>query len=256
MSLIKAFIIAAVAVTAFNAFSAESPNLTKLQGKWSGTRTASDGQTVTATLEIKANKLTFQTFNADKEVRLFARGDVKIESVGGFNVLKITGIEAGRSASETQSVDDERSTIFVLRGDTLTLASNFEERENEKPRLETYERVASSKESASTPGAASKLAGKWKVITKLGETELDHELNLSESAGKLSGSLISPRSGEHKFTSLVFSNGKLTMELPRTIEGNNVTFVYTGELKGTELSGSMVVKGLAEELTGTWTARK
>jgi len=257
MSLIPTVMIAAVVVVAGNALSAESPALARLEGKWSGTRTGGDGQTLTATIEIKGSKLTFQTLNADKEVRLFARGDVKAESIGGFTVLRITGIEAGRSATETQAVDDDRSTIYVLRGDTLTLASNFDkERENEKPRVEIYERVAAAKDAASAPADASKIAGKWKVITKIGDNELDHELNLSESGGKLSGSLISPRSGEHKFTSLNFSNGKLTMELPRTIEGNDVTFVYTGELKGAELSGSMVVKGLAEELTATWTARK
>jgi hypothetical protein len=256
MSLTRTFIVAASLALAPNAFSAELPALAKLQGKWSGTRTGGDGQTLTATIEIQGSKLIFQTFNADKEVRLFARGDVKAESVGGFSVLRITGVEAGRSATEIQRVDDDRSTIYVLRGDTLTLASNFDkERENETPRLETYERVAVAKES-SPPADVGKLAGKWKMITKLGENELDHELSLVESGGKLSGSLISPRSGEHRFTSVIFSNGKLAMEVPRKIEGNDVTFVYTAELKGNELAGSVTAKGLEDQVAGTWTARK
>jgi hypothetical protein len=258
MSLTRALIIGGFVVIAGSAFSAESPALAKLQGKWSGTRTGGDGQTLTATLEIKGNKLIFQTFNADKEVRLFARGDVKAETVGGFSVLRITGIEAGRSPTETQASDDDRSTVYVLRGDTLTLASNFDkERDNEKPRLETYERVAGAKESASTtPGDAGKLAGKWKVTAKVGDDERDYELNLVESVGKLSGTLVSPRSGEHKFKSVTLSNGKLTMELPREIEGNDVTFVYTGELKGSELAGAVTIKGFEDQFSGTWTARK
>jgi hypothetical protein len=257
MSLIKALVITGVAVITSNAFAAESPGLAKLQGKWSGTRPASDGQTVMTTLEIQGSKLTFQTLNADKEVRFIARGTVKAESVGGINVMKITGIEAGRSASETQAVDDDRSQIYTLRGDTLFLASNFDrERENEKPRVEVFERVAGAKEAATTPGDGSKLAGKWKVTAKLGEDERDYELNLAEAAGKLSGTLVSPRSGEHKFKTVTFSNGKLTMELPREIEGNDVTFVYTGELKGAELGGALTVKGLEEQFTGSWTARK
>jgi hypothetical protein len=257
MSLTRALVIGGFVVLAGNAFSAESPALARLQGKWSGTRTAADGQTGTATIEIKGNKLIFQMLNADKEVQLFARGDVKVESVSGFSVLRITGIEAGRSSTDTKAADDDRSTIFVLRGDTLTLASNFDkERESEKPRLETYERVAGAQESASTPADASKLAGKWKLTAKLGDDERDYELNLAESTGKLSGTLISPRSGEHKFKSVTLSNGKLTMELPREIEGNDVTFIYTGELKGNELAGALTVKGFEDQFTGTWTARK
>jgi hypothetical protein len=81
-------------------------------------------------------------------------------------------------------------------------------------------------------------------------------MNLTDAGGKLSGVMISPRSGEHKFKTVTYTNGKLLMELPRTIEENEVTFVYTGELKGGQLVGDVIVKGFEEQFKGTWTAKK
>lgn len=257
MNSIKLLLMVAACLTvASSAFGADSAALEKLQGKWSGKRTAGDGQEVTQVLEIKGGKLTFQILNADKEVRLYATGNVKAEMQGPFRVLKITDIDGGRSANDTQPVNDDRSTVYWLSGDTLTLASNFDkERENQGPRVEVYQRVESPK-AAATPTDASKLAGKWKVTVKLGEDDRDYEMNLAQTEGKLSGVMISPRSGEHKFKSVTFAGGKLTLELPREIEGNDVTFLYTGQLKDEQLAGEVVVKGLEDQFKGSWTARK
>jgi hypothetical protein len=251
--------VAACLTAVSTAFGADSAALEKLQGKWSGKRTAGDGQEVTQVLEIKGGKLTFQILNADKEIRLYATGNVKAEMQGPFRVLKITDIDGGRSANDTQPVNDDRSTVYWLSGDTLTLASNFDkERENQGPRLEVYQRVEGAKAAAAapTPADASKLAGKWKVTVKLGEDDRDYEMNLAQTDGKLSGVMISPRSGEHKFKSATFTGGKLTLEWPREIEGNEMIFLYTGQLKDEQLVGEVVVKGYEDQFKGTWTARK
>jgi len=253
--MLKAVITIAVLALASTSIAAESPALAKLQGTWSGKRTSSEGQETTTTLEIKGEKLMVQLFNADKELRFIAKGDVKAEMQGPFQVMKITNIEAGRSASELERVNDERLNVYALRDDTLTLASNFDkERENEKPRVEVFQRVQT-KAAAATLSDAAKLAGKWKMMTKLGDDERDYEINLAESDGKLSGTLVSPRSGEYKFKTITFADGKLSMELPRTIEGNEVTFLYTGKLKDGELSGDLAVKEF-EDFKGSWTAKK
>jgi hypothetical protein len=238
-----------------NSFAAESPALAKLQGKWSGKRTTTDGQEAAATIEIKGEKLTFQAFGADKELRFMAKADVKAEMHGPFHVMKITNIEGGRSVGDLEPVNDDRSTIYILKDDTLTLASNFDkERENEKPRLEVYRRVET--KASGTPADAAKLVGKWKMTAKMGDDERDYEINFAETDGKLSGTLVSPRSGEHKLKSVAFSDGKLSMELPRTIEGNDVIFLYTGQLKGSELSGDLTVKGYEDQFKGSWTAKR
>ena len=255
MPLLRVLTVLTILTFVSSSFAAESPALAKLQGKWSGKRTASDGQEMSSTIEIKGEKLTFQAFSADKELRFVAKGTVKAEMHGPFHVMKITDIEGGRSASELEAVNDDRSSIYFLTDDTLTLASNFDkEREGEKPRVEVYQRVVA--QAAAKPGDASKLAGKWKMTAKLGEDERDYDISFAEADGKLSGSLISPRSGEYKFKSVTFSDGKLAMELPRTIEGNDVTFVYTGQLKGSELSGDVTVKGMEDQFKGSWSAKK
>jgi hypothetical protein len=258
MAISKVGTMVAACLLVSTVWAAESTGLAKLQGKWSGKRTGNDGQESTAVIEFKGSRLTFQLLNSDKEVRFYAAGDVKAEAMGPFNVLKITGLEAGASATETRAIDDDRSTVYTLRGDTLTLASNFDkERENQKPSVEVYQRIEGPKAAGTSPDGASKLAGKWKLMMKLGdEEERDYELNLAEADGKLSGALISPRSGEHKLKTVTFTNGKLTMEWPREIEGNTLTFLYTGEVKDSGLSGNVVVKGYEDQFKGTWTARK
>ena len=241
---------------ASNSIAADSPQLAKLQGKWSTKRAGSDGQESSFTMEIKGDKLTFQAFRGDNELRFVAKGNVKAEMQGPFQVMKITQIEAGSTAGDLQPVNDDRSTVYFLQADTLTLASNFDkERDNEKPRLEVYQRIET-KAAASTPGDAAKLIGKWKMVAKLGEDERDYDITFAEADGKLSGTLVSPRSGEYKFKSVTFSDGKLAMELPRTIEGNEVVFVYTGQLKGSELAGDVIVKGYEDQFKGSWTAKK
>ncbi len=103
--------------------------------------------------------------NSDDEVRLFAKGTVKAEKLGPFNVLKISDLEAGGSADDTKAVDDDRTSVYVLGDGTLTLASNLDkDRENQEPSLDIYTRAAAPKESASAAdGLEGKLVGKWNM---------------------------------------------------------------------------------------------
>jgi hypothetical protein len=253
--MLKSAVVIVLIALGSNSIAAESPDLAKLQGKWSTKRAGSDGQESSFTMEIKGEKLTFEAFRGDNELRFVAKGNVKAEMQGPFHVMKITQIEAGATAGDLQPVNDDRSTVYFLQGDTLTLASNFDkERENEKPRLEVYQRVAT--KAASVPGGdMARLVGKWKMTVKSGEDERDYDISFAEADGKLSGTLVSPRSGEYKFKSITFTDGKLTMELPRTIQENEVTFLYTGKLKDGELTGEVTVKEF-EDFKGTWTAKK
>jgi hypothetical protein len=192
---------------------------------------------------------------ADGEMRLFAKGAVSVHKLGPFEALKITGIQAGRSEDSSEAVDDERTSIFVLDGDTLTLASNFDKaRTDQPPRAETYSR---SKAAAKQPeDTAAKLAGKWKMDVNLGGTDSDYELRLLQADGKLSATLISPRSGEHKFRTVTWADEKLTMELDRDYDGNSVTLIYTAKLGADGLSGTVAAKGAEDQFSGTWKARK
>ena len=91
---------------------------------------------------------------------------------------------------------------------------------------------------------------------RIGENDSDYELRFAQTDGKLSATLISPRSGEHKFHKVEWAEQKLTMELDREYDGNTVTLIYTGKLGTDGLSGSVVAKGAEDQFSGTWKARK
>jgi hypothetical protein len=238
-----------LSLTAASVGAADSPSLDALQGAWSAKRTNQEGQVVSQVLEFKNDRLAFRIVGADGEVRFFAKGAVAAQKLGPFQTLKITGIQAGRSEDSAEPVDDERTSVFVLDGDTLTLASNFDKaREGQPPRAETYSR-------RKEEGAA-KLAGTWKMDVRIGENDSDYELRFTQVEGKLAATLISPRSGEHKFRTVTWADDKLAMELDRDYDGNKVTLVYSGKLGAEGLSGSVVAKGAEDQFSGTWKARK
>jgi hypothetical protein len=240
-----------LSLTAASVAAADSSSLDALQGVWSLKRTNQEGQVISQVLEFKQDRMTFKLAGADGELRLFAKGAVTVQKLGPFQTLKITGLQAGRSEDSAESVDDERTSVFVLDGDTLTLASNFDKaRSGQPPRADTYSRG----KAAENPAA--KLAGTWKMDVHIGENDSDYELRFSQSDGKLSATLISPRSGEHKFRIVTWADERLTMELDRDYDGNAITLIYTGKLAADGLSGKVVAKGAEDQFSGTWKARK
>jgi len=236
-----------LSLTVATATAAEAPSLEALQGAWSAKRTNQEGQIISQLLEFKQDRMTFKMAGTDGELRFFAKGAVAVQKLGPFHTLKISGIQAGRSEDAAEAVDDERTSVFVLDGDTLTLASNFDRtRANQPPRAEAYSRV----------DAAAKLAGTWKMEVRIGDNDSDYQLRLAQAGGQLAATLVSPRSGEHKFRKVTLADDKLTMELDRDYDGNAVTLIYTGKLEADGLSGSVVAKGAEDQFSGTWKARK
>src|SRR5256885_10505126 len=171
--------------TPFAAFAAESDrSLEPLQGKWSVARTNREGGRFPQVIEIKNDNLTFQIVGENDRPRFFARGTVKAESVEPFQVLRLSGIQAGPSMDELKSVDSPRASIYVLRDGKLVIASNFDrERENESPGVETYGRVATS--NAGGAGDArdveGRLLGKWKAEVVYDDNNLDYDLRISKA---------------------------------------------------------------------------
>ena len=235
------------------ASAADSRLLDRLQGTWSGKRTSDNGTELTQTIEIAGDKLAYTLANSDREVRLFAKGTIKVEMLGPFHVMKLSDIQAGRSATDSQAVEDERTTVYILDEDTLTLASNFDkDRQNQKPSVDTYKRTARPK----TAGNADKLIGKWKMVVRIGDADRDYDLAFAQAGDALTAVQTSSRSGDHKFKSVTFADGKLAMEMVRDIQGTEATFIYTGEFKDDGLAGDVAVKGFDDQYKGTWTAKR
>jgi hypothetical protein len=234
------------------ALAADAPSLDPLQGRWSTTRTNRQGEPMFQVIEIKKDKLTFQLQNQDKQTRFVAKGTVKLEKAGPFQVMNLTDVEAGRSADDLQQVNESRAFVYMLSDDKLYLASGFDQaRENEPPRADPYVREA--KPSAATGAAA--LAGSWKLQATVGETTREYELRLAHAEGKLEGTMVSPRSGEHKIRLVTFKDDQLLMEWDREMENNPYTLLFQGKLSGDALAGTVAIKG-NEDMKGSWKAAK
>lgn len=116
-------------------------DLERLAGRWSTEKKSDDGQPYTQVIEIAKDKLTFRILDADKSVRLYAEGNIKLEKLGPFNVMKITGIKAGASAAEAEPIYDDRTLIYQLGYDTWTVAVNFDAVRDQKPSVDEYRKL-------------------------------------------------------------------------------------------------------------------
>jgi len=112
-----------------------------LNGKWMTKKTSEAGDSYTQTLEIKKDKFVFQIKGSDGQLVIHAEGSVKLQKLGPFNTASYTHIRGGNSPSNLNDVDDEFTTPYVLDGDTLVVASNFEKARDQKPTVDTYHRV-------------------------------------------------------------------------------------------------------------------
>ena len=103
----------------------------KLNGKWTAKKSSDDGRSWTQVIEIDKGKFKFRILSSSGDVRIYAEGDVKIEKYGPFNALKFYNIKGGESVDFLDPVDDDRTVIYQLGYDTLTVAEDFDkEREN------------------------------------------------------------------------------------------------------------------------------
>jgi phenolic acid decarboxylase len=101
-----------------------------------------------------------------------------------------------------------------------------------------------------------KLLGTWKMEVVSGDTTLDYELRFAKADGKLEATLVSPRSGDHKYKSVVCRENDFEMVLERERDGDTVTYIYKGKLTADGLSGTMVTKGQEDQSAQTWKATK
>ena len=140
MKITSLFCLGVVALSVV-ASSALADDLEKLAGKWSVKKTNNEGQAITQTIEIKKDKLIFRVVGSDGETHLYATGDIKLEKLGPFNVMKVTNLKGGPSESELNPVDDDRTLIYQLGDNTWTVASNFDKEREQKPSVDVYKKA-------------------------------------------------------------------------------------------------------------------
>jgi protein-disulfide isomerase len=138
MKRILASMLAVSAFAVISTFTASGDDLESLSGKWLLKKKSPEGQAITQSIEIKKDKFTFEIKNSDSKTVLYAEGSIKLEKLGAFKSVKFFNIKAGESASQTESVDEERQSIYQLGDGTLTVASNFDAVRDDKPNVDVY----------------------------------------------------------------------------------------------------------------------
>jgi hypothetical protein len=140
LSLTIAFVLATL-----SPLGALANDLDALAGKWVA-KVDAQGQTFKQVLEIKKNKFTFEVVRDGGETALYAEGDVKTEEYGPFKAAKFYNIRGGSSASDLQAVDDDRTVIYSLGYNEITVAANFDKERTEPPVATRYTKVAATAE--------------------------------------------------------------------------------------------------------------
>jgi len=131
----------AFVLSALGPLGALANDLDALAGKWAA-KVEAQGQTFKQVLEIKKNKFTFEIVRDGGETALYAEGEVKTEEYGPFKAAKFYNIRGGASASELESVDEERTVIYSLGYNEMVVAANFDKERAEPPVATRYTKVA------------------------------------------------------------------------------------------------------------------
>ena len=136
---------AAFLLSTLGPLGAWASDLDALAGKWVA-KVEAQGQAFKQVLEIKQNKFTFELVRGDGQTALYAEGEVKTEVHGPFKAAKFYNIQGGSSASDLQSVDDERTVIYSMGYNELTVAANFDKERSEPATATKYTKVAATAE--------------------------------------------------------------------------------------------------------------
>ena len=130
---------------AWVATAAEQGEIVKLQGKWEAKRNSEDGEKGTQTLDIKKDKILYKILNDDGQTVFMATAEMKPQKAGAFQTFTITNIKAGSSEDSLEASDEDRSYVYQLTGQTLTIVSNIDQERERPPVLDVYKKVNISK---------------------------------------------------------------------------------------------------------------
>jgi hypothetical protein len=137
-TMFKSGLILGLTCLALAATTAGADEWDKLNGKWTAKKSNDDGRSWTQVIEIDKGKFKFRILSSSGDLRLHAEGDVKQEKLGPFNVLKFYNIKGGESADTLEPVDDDRTVIYQLGYDTLTVAADFDKERETPPSADKY----------------------------------------------------------------------------------------------------------------------
>jgi hypothetical protein len=96
---------------------------------------------------------------------------------------------------------------------------------------------------ATTLALETSLSGRWKVLVDPDNAKRDYFLELKQEGNKVSGALISPRSGKYPFDGGSFAEGKLRFKVERKREETTQVLTVEAALKDGKLEGTVDIDG-------------
>ena len=120
-----------------NASLVSADDLRELTGKWTAEKTDDQGRSFQQVLEINNNKFVFKIMRGP-DIGLYAEGEVKAERLGPFKAAKFFNIQGGRSTSDLQPVEDDRTVIYRLAENELSMATDFDKDRSQPASVTTY----------------------------------------------------------------------------------------------------------------------
>lgn len=136
---------AALLLSILGPLGALANDLDALAGKWVA-KVEAQGQAFKQVLEIKKNKFTFEAVRDGGQTALYAEGEVKAEPLGPFKAAKFYNMRGGSSPSELEAVDDERTVIYTLGDNEMTVAVNFDKERSQPATVTKYTKTAVAEE--------------------------------------------------------------------------------------------------------------
>jgi hypothetical protein len=116
-----------------------APGLAELQGTWSHEATGVNGQSCRKVIEVARDRLALSIVGSDGQARVVCRGDVRLEELGPFKVLKVLDSQANASVVSTGRSGSPQAWIYRVSGQRLVLASNLEaSADGRESTIETY----------------------------------------------------------------------------------------------------------------------
>ena len=118
------------------------PDLAELQGTWSEETAGVNGPSGRKVIEVVRDKLALSIVGLDGRAQAVWRGDVRLETLGPFKILKVLDCQARAPMVSAGPADLPEAWIYKIAGQRLVLASNLEvDADGRVPRIETYTRL-------------------------------------------------------------------------------------------------------------------
>jgi hypothetical protein len=118
------------------------PDLTKLQGTWSEETAGVNGQSGRKVIEVVRDKLALSIVGLDGQAQTVWRGDVRLETLGPFKILKVLASRADAPVISAGRAELPEAWIYRIAGKRLVLASHLEAgADGRESRIEIFMRL-------------------------------------------------------------------------------------------------------------------